>query len=295
MNHLGTFNTIGSGSSQIGGSTHIWARVDRVIHAGRKIDVSAMASGTVIPAGTLVEYTYDSEYATIKDSDDSLTVGHHYGLIFNDVCVPDNCIFASCAIVTHGVVWADAIDVAESQQTHMPGIEFIRNHMGSQTYAVSKTITHAFLTNPVDNIMAGSSYSTKIMYELNYEPDTVSVTMGGDDISATAVSAGKGSITIPNVTGALAITITPTNTVATPVFKPTSWGTEATQVVEITCSTKDAKIYYTDDGNNPTDASTLYDPSTKITLSATKTLKAKAYKTGMTASSVASQTFTKPG
>ena len=291
---LGTFNTIGSGSDQFGGSTHVWARVDRVIHGGRKINVSGMTAGSVIPAGTLVEYTYDSEYATIKDSDDSLTVGHHYGLIFNDVCVPDNCIFASCAIVIQGVVWADAIDVAESQQTHMPGIEFIRNHMGNVIVSVTKTVTHAKLIGAPGNVLKGSSFRATIQYDENYDPSTVTVTMGGETITSTAVNAAKDTITIDNVTGDIAITVTPTNTVATPVISPAAWQSGAdTQVVEITCTTKGASIYYTDNGNNPTSSSTLYDPETKITLSATKTIKAIAIKTGMTNSSVASKTYTK--
>ena len=224
-NQLGTFNTIGSDSGSFGGSTHVWARVDRVIHGGRKINVSEMAAGTVIPAGTLVEYTYDSEYATIKTSSDSLAVGHHYGLVFNDVCVPGNCIFASCAIVISGVVWADAIDVAESQQTHMPGIEFIRNHMGSGIYAVTVTATHATVKYP-QYVMTGSAFHATIKYDEGYQFDTVTVKMGSDTITKDAVNIatvkmGSDTITqdavniagdeidIDEVEGAITITVIP--------------------------------------------------------------------------------------
>lgn len=206
---LGTFNTIGSGSDQFGGSTHVWARVDRVIHAGRKINTTGMAPGTVIPAGTLVQYTYNSEYVTILTSSSSLSAGNHYGLIFNDVCIPDNCIFASCAIVTHGVVWADAIDVAETQQQYMPGIEFIRNHMGNIIFSVTTTASHANLDNRVGNILSGSAYYTNISYHDGYEANTVTVTMGGTSITSTAVNTAKTAISIPNVTGDIVITVTP--------------------------------------------------------------------------------------
>jgi len=210
---LGTFNTIGSGSDQFGGSTHVWARVDRVIHGGRKINVTGMAPGTVIPAGTLVQYTYNSEYATILTSSSSLSAGNHYGLIFNDVCVPDNCIFASCAIVTHGVVWADAIDVAEAQQQYMPGIEFIRNHMGNIIYSVSATVnTGATLKGSADNVLAGSAYHATVEYADGYEKNSLTVTMGGTAISTTAVNAAKTEITVPSVTGNLVITVTPKTT-----------------------------------------------------------------------------------
>lgn len=206
---LGTFNTIGSSSDQFGGSTHVWARVDRVIHGGRKINTTGMTPGTVIPAGTLVQYTYNSEYVTILTSSSSLSAGNHYGLIFNDVCIPDNCIFASCAIVTHGVVWADAIDVAEAQQQYMPGIEFIRNHMGNIIYNVTTTSgAHITVVNRVGDILAGSAYYTPIVYADGYEGNTCTVTMGGTSITSTAVNASKTAISIPSVTGNLVINIT---------------------------------------------------------------------------------------
>ena len=65
----------------------------------------------------------------------------------------------------------------------------------------------------------------------------------------------------------------------------------STQVVKMSADVRGAKIYYTDNGNSPTNESTLY--SGPITLSATKTIKAKAYKDGYTASDVVSVTYTK--
>lgn len=82
--------------------------------------------------------------------------------------------------------------------------------------------------------------------------------------------------------------------VATPVFSPASWASGASLTVELTCATEGATIYYTNDGSAPTSASTAYDATNKITLSATKTLKAIAYKTGMLPSAVAEKTYTKP-
>ena len=83
--------------------------------------------------------------------------------------------------------------------------------------------------------------------------------------------------------------------VATPTFSPTTWASGATLTVELATTTDGATIYYTDDGTTPTSASTAYNPSNKITLSATKTLKAIAVKDGMTNSDVATQAYTKPG
>lgn len=78
--------------------------------------------------------------------------------------------------------------------------------------------------------------------------------------------------------------VTPTQTVATPTISIS--GTTAT----ISCSTSGATIYYTTNGNTPTTSSTQY--SSPITLSGACTIKAIAVKSGMTNSSVASQSYT---
>lgn len=77
---------------------------------------------------------------------------------------------------------------------------------------------------------------------------------------------------------------TPTQTVATPTISIS--GSTAT----ISCSTSGATIYYTLNGNTPTTSSTQY--SSPITLSSACTIKAIAVKSGMTDSSVASQSYT---
>lgn len=78
--------------------------------------------------------------------------------------------------------------------------------------------------------------------------------------------------------------------VATPVFSPAT-GTYATaQSVTITCATPDASIRYTIDGSTPTAASLLY--TAPVTVSATTTLKAIAFKPGLIDSALASATIT---
>ena len=87
----------------------------------------------------------------------------------------------------------------------------------------------------------------------------------------------------------LTVTIT-APTVATPVFAPAT-GTYADSVTfAISCATDNAEIRYTTDGTEPTDASTLY--SAPITLNATTTVKAKAFKTDWLASETATAVYT---
>jgi hypothetical protein len=79
-------------------------------------------------------------------------------------------------------------------------------------------------------------------------------------------------------------------TVATPTFSPTSESFTGTLSVSISDSTSGSTIYYTTDGTTPTTSSTVY--SSAISVSATKTIKAIAAKSGDTNSAVGSATYT---
>ncbi len=81
-----------------------------------------------------------------------------------------------------------------------------------------------------------------------------------------------------------------TETVATPAFDPASCSFFPSTNVALSCATADATIRYTLDGSAPTASSTPY--STPIPLSATTTVKARAYKEGMNPSAIATATYT---
>lgn len=66
----------------------------------------------------------------------------------------------------------------------------------------------------------------------------------------------------------------------------------STETIQITCATPDATIRYTLDGNNPTESSTLYEGQFEVTPPIT--VKARAYKTGMLASDVATHEVEAP-
>jgi len=85
-------------------------------------------------------------------------------------------------------------------------------------------------------------------------------------------------------------TTEPDQTVATPSFSPGGGSYTSAQIVSINCSTTGATIRYTTNGSDPTPNSTLY--STPINVSASTTIKAKAYKSGYTDSGVATATYT---
>jgi hypothetical protein len=80
-------------------------------------------------------------------------------------------------------------------------------------------------------------------------------------------------------------------TVAAPGFSPGGGTYTSAQSVTITSSTSGATIRYTTNGTTPTDTvGTLY--SAPVSIGATATLKAIAYKSGMTNSTVTSATYT---
>lgn len=75
------------------------------------------------------------------------------------------------------------------------------------------------------------------------------------------------------------------NQVDLPTASPEAGTYDSPQVVSLSCITPDAILYYTTDGSEPTDESTLYE--SPITISQTTTLKVRGYCTGYSRSDIA--------
>lgn len=71
-------------------------------------------------------------------------------------------------------------------------------------YSVTNTLTDCTSSNSETKVVEGTAYSATITAKDGYKLSSVNVTMGGTDVSATAVSGG--TITISNVTGNIVIT-----------------------------------------------------------------------------------------
>lgn len=132
----GTDNTIGGSKGQVFGGEECWIDVDKMIHFGRKIDVDAagLSEGDVLPAGTMVHFDDDSDYAeVIKGDASSAKLKTVNGLTRHDVRIPSNCVFASVGIVIKGKLWGDATDVPASVQASLePNIHFVRLRKGAK-------------------------------------------------------------------------------------------------------------------------------------------------------------------
>jgi hypothetical protein len=121
---------------------------------------------------------------------------------------------------------------------------------------------------------------------------------GTTDYPAWTGSTGEVIFTIGGTSGhrrVAAITVTyqtDANMVTAPVLSPgSSTIYQPTVTVTATCATEGATIRYTTDGNDPTESSTTF-PANGLTLSQTTTVKARAYKSGMTPSTVTAATYT---
>lgn len=75
-------------------------------------------------------------------------------------------------------------------------------------FTVTNNLSHATNSNGTASVIAGASYSGSIVANYGYELNTVTVTMGGVDITSTAYS--NGTISISEVTGNIVITATTT-------------------------------------------------------------------------------------
>ncbi|MBP8966628.1 MAG: chitobiase/beta-hexosaminidase C-terminal domain-containing protein [Paludibacteraceae bacterium] len=83
----------------------------------------------------------------------------------------------------------------------------------------------------------------------------------------------------------------PSNPVAaTPTFSPAAGTYTSAQSVTISCTTPGATIYYTTDGSTPDNTKTQYTGAISVT--ATTTIKARAYASGYDPSAIASATYT---
>lgn len=79
---------------------------------------------------------------------------------------------------------------------------------GAETWSITSTLTNATSSNNATSVTKGGSYSATVTAEEGYTISSVTVTMGGTDITSTAWNADTGVITIAQVTGDVVIAAT---------------------------------------------------------------------------------------
>jgi hypothetical protein len=206
---------------------------------------------------------------------------------------------------THGTVYASAVSI--SATTTLQAIAYKSGMADSSVTSATYTISTAQVAAPTFS-PAGGTYSTAQSVTITsattgatirYTVDgtTPSQTNGTVYSSPVAIAATttlkaiayKAGMTDSTVTSAT-YTISASQ-VAAPTFSPGGGTYSTAQSVTITSTTSGATIRYTVNGTIPSQTNgTVY--SSPVAIAATTTLKAIAYKTGMTDSGVTSATYT---
>lgn len=192
------------------------------------------------------------------------------------------CFMSTTDVSNPSTFWIDDISINSPSMSSVATPIF---NPSAGTYPGTQSVTIACTTSG-----ATIKYTTD-----GTDPKTSSTAKTyGSAISVTATTtikayAFKSGMTNSDIASA---TYTIQQKVATPTFSPVAGTYTGTQRVKITCTTSGVTIKYTTDGSDPITSSTAKTYSTVISVSSSTTIKAYAYKAGMTNSSVASAIYT---
>jgi polygalacturonase len=157
------------------------------------------------------------------------------------------------------------------------------SYTGTQTVSLSSATSGASIRYTTDDSTPTSTTGTLYTGPISVASDT----------AIRAVAFVSGQTTSADATSFYQISngTPPPPQVAAPVFTPGGGTYSSTQSVSISTTTSGATIRYTTDGSAPTETNgTLY--SGPVVISSTTTLKALAYESGFSDSSVTSATYT---
>ncbi|HXB02146.1 MAG TPA: chitobiase/beta-hexosaminidase C-terminal domain-containing protein, partial [Opitutaceae bacterium] len=205
---------------------------------------------------------------------------------------------------TAGTLYSGAVNI--STTTTLKAIAYESGYTDSSITSATYTISAPTVSTPTFS-PAGGTYSSAqnvtisdstsgatIYYTTNCTTPTTSSTVysGAIAVSSTTtikalgVLSGDANSAVASATYTISLP-----QVATPSFSPAGGTYSSAQNVTISDSTGGASIRYTTDGSTPSEtAGTLY--SGPVNISTTTTLKAIAYESGLTDSSITSATYT---
>ena len=165
---------------------------------------------------------------------------------------------------------------------------------GNQVAAPAFTPNGGSFTSSVDVGMASATSGATIRYTTDGSDPTVASTAYSDEVTLTTTTtlkarAFKAGMTDSEIASADFTVTTPAGQVAAPTFNPGAGEYLDHVTVELATTTSGATIRYTTDGSDPTAASTEF--TDDVTLTSTTTVKARAFKAGMTDSAVAAAAY----
>lgn len=160
--------------------------------------------------------------------------------------------------------------------------------------AASQCVTPSFSPaggtySAAQNVTITSTEGATIYYTTNGDEPTTSSSVYSSPIAVSANTTIKAYAVKSGMTDSEVGTAVYNIRCAQPTFTPAAGTHNEAKSVTISCATEGATIYYTTDGSDPDDGSTEYTGA--ISVSSTQTIKAIAYKTGMTESEVNSAAY----
>jgi len=153
----------------------------------------------------------------------------------------------------------------------------------SLNWQASKSQVWVSLDQTGGTLAAGGS--TTVTVSINSNASTLGAGSYSDTVYFTNLTNNNGS-----TTRSVSLQISAAQKVATPTFSPAGGTYPSALTVTISCTTSSATIRYTTDGSTPTETSLPY--TTPIFVSTTTTLKARAWRSGWTASDVGTAVYT---
>lgn len=209
-------------------------------------------------------------------------------------------------------VWDDsAQQVRSSSQTLLSEINGSIGGWPDSLYQINATVVVPLVEAPTFNPVAGTYPTVQNVAISCNTPDAIIrfTTDNSDPTSSSTIYTAPVSLPLnssttikakafktgwnPSVTATALYTIT--GTVITPTFSPVAGTYQTAQSIALSCSTDAAAIYYTTNGTDPTNASTLFTGAITLPLNSTTTIKARAYKAGWTESAIATAIYTITG
>ena len=306
----GTFNNI-----------HVYVRLKAGLEIGTYSSVITMSSAgaqtiAVEVTGNVVEPVQPSNYTRISDIS-QLNNGSKvvFAARFDDNANDYYAMTAQTSGKPAGVLFTSATsDYGETLPTTIADADSVyywdvtvENGFFTFTNAAGEMLGYASGTNFAtggDNVAWTIEYGTSAPESMVPEYGGYVITNGNSTGRAFAINSNYhsyGAYSKSNMTGSNAagynfyIDMFATEgsgvlTCATPTFNPEAGTYFEAQSVEIDCSTADATIYYTIDGSDPTENSTVYTEA--ITVAESMTIKAIAMKEGYENSSIATAEYT---
>ena len=109
----------------------------------------------------------------------------------------------------------DITNIYNSGQATLPLAEPLVIKLNPTTYTITNNLTNCSSNNSNTQVVEGATYKAKITPNTNYNLDSITVTMGGTDVTSSVVTTGNNtySINITNVTGDIVITASATQQV----------------------------------------------------------------------------------